>query len=726
MNVREAIEALSAGNAPPSLHQVVSAGERNLVLVPTRAEVWLDGACIARLSRSHVGFRLMLIVATCGEELDRAALFEAVWEGQRYRPSSDNTLRVALSRLRKELGESLSIEGTQNRGLRLEPPVSVWVHQVDRGLQRVQSDLIGRGELVEVVAQAILTHRLVTLLGPGGIGKTSVARAVVDSRPDQWSRVVQLQGCGTKEEALCALAEALDLAVRGPIEDRVYTCLEGRAGLLVLDEAEGVDLADIVTALGQIETLAVLVTSRVPLGVEGEHRLPVPSLSVEDGMKLFDRRADSAGRPPRPEEREEVRELVERLGAHPLSLELVAARASLMPPRRLLERLSVDLLQQGPASLRAVLDGSWALLGDSARVLLARCSLFHGGFELDAAEAIADLGPEAPWVVELLQELHDHGWVQVDETGRFHLLELVRAYARQMLEDAAAAQRGWGDWLVDAGRAWVDGLDGRDSRACLDRLVKEQANLLALVRIGDDDQQAWAGVIIFALAVLRGNVPEPLRLVQRAREADGRAAPHAFRRGRLRISCAQLLRVRGFPDEALEELAAPAPAELAVEFDRARGQALQALGRMRAAEETFRRGLDAAGDLRAKARAQEALGVFLITVERLAEAEDELARAGSNFARAGDARGQARTQVNQADVLLHQGRQGRAEEVSAQALSAARACGDQVVEAYALANLGLARLRLGRPDPEILAEALVIARAIGDKALAEGIETLGP
>ena len=65
-------------------------------------------------------------------------------------------------------------------------------------------------------------------------------------------------------------------------------------------------------------------------------------------------------------------------------------------------------------------------------------------------------------------------------------------------------------------------------------------------------------------------------------------------------------------------------------------------------------------------------------------------------------------------------------QILAQALSAARACGDQVVEAYALANLGLARLRLGRPDPEILAEALVIARAIGDKALAEGIETLSP
>jgi len=145
-----------------------------------------------------------------------------------------------------------------------------------------------------------------------------------------------------------------------------------------------------------------------------------------------------------------------------------------------------------------------------------------------------------------------------------------------------------------------------------------------------------------------------------------------------------------------------------------------------AAEEAFQRGLDGAEDQRARARAREALGVFLITVERLSEAEALLDGAGADFARVGDARGQARTQVNRADVLLHQGKVRRAEEIAEQALEAARGCGDQVVEAYALANLTLARLRLGRPDPETQAEALRIARAIGDKALVQGVSALSP
>jgi len=726
MSVRDAIDALAAGQAPPSLQLVVEGGERQLVLLPSRAEAWLDGHCIARLARSRVGFRLLLLVATRGVGLDRASLFEAVWEGQRYRRSSDNTLRVALSRLRKQLGSALTLDGSPNGGLHLDPAISVWVRRSASELTRVRSEVIGRSALVERVIGATQGEGVVILSGAGGIGKTTVARAAVEAQPERWSRFVQLGSCQSEGEVLCAVADALDLVVRGPAEAILGAALSARSGVLVLDEAEGQELGKILDLASACSELCLLITTRDPPVLRGAVRISVPTLSVDDGVRLFDRRADAAGHPPRPEERGLVRELVERLDAHPLALELAASRCAVLPPKRLLERLSIDLLNEGNTSLRAVLDASWALLDDSARAVLCRCAVFHGGFELEAAEAVADLGQDAPWVVDLLQRLHVLGWVQVDDRGRFHLPELVRRYALERDPAPASARSAWAEWLVDAGRSWVEGLDGRESARCLESLAREQANLVALIQTGEASGRAWAGTFVFALAILRGNVSDALELVQAARQADREAAPNAFRRGRLRFATAQLLRVRGFPAAALEELEGEAPEELQVEFDRARGQALQALGRPMAAEEAFQRGLDGAEDQRARARAREALGVFLITVERLSEAEALLDGAGADFARVGDARGQARTQVNRADVLLHQGKVRRAEEIAEQALEAARGCGDQVVEAYALANLTLARLRLGRPDPETQAEALRIARAIGDKALVQGVSALSP
>ncbi len=294
--------------------------------------------------------------------------------------------------------------------------------------------LIGRArELAELVELAG-SHRLITLTGPGGTGKTrlslALASELADRRPDgvAW---VSLSAVTDPQLVPAAVASAL-----GGVDD-VPTYLRDRAMLLLLDNFEQVIDAGAVVAelLAGAPGCAAIVTSRERLGIGGEQEYPVPPLSAAAAVELFTARARQVK--PEFEPGRDVDGICERLDRLPLALELAAPRVKLLSEQQLLSRLEqrLPLLAGGsrdqPArqsTMRATIAWSYDLLNASEQRLFTRLGVFSGSFEIEAAEEIcgADL--------DTLQSLLDKSLLRRTDDGRFFLLATTREYALEQLE----------------------------------------------------------------------------------------------------------------------------------------------------------------------------------------------------------------------------------------------------------------------------------------------------
>jgi predicted ATPase/class 3 adenylate cyclase len=302
--------------------------------------------------------------------------------------------------------------------------------------------------------------RLVTLVGPGGIGKTRLAVQVAETRQDRYrDGVVFVSLVGVvptrPEEAgdllVANLAGALGVSLAVP-RDRLELLadhLAARQLLLVLDNLEQLQHATqvVVKLLGRAPGLQVLATSRRRLGLGGEWLvevagLPYPPSEAGDpgeyaAVQLFEDRA----RLLRPglrsaEERQEVARICRLVAGVPLAIELAARWIRSATPAVIAEQLASGLellatsapeVERRHQSLRAVIDWSWQLLSDDERRVLARLSVLRGGFDLDAATVVADA------TLPLLGGLVDHSLVEVTEDGRYAIHELLRQYAEQRL-----------------------------------------------------------------------------------------------------------------------------------------------------------------------------------------------------------------------------------------------------------------------------------------------------
>ncbi|MFI5838295.1 ATP-binding protein [Catenuloplanes sp. NPDC051500] len=304
---------------------------------------------------------------------------------------------------------------------------------------------IGRRRDVTEIRRLLGESRLLSLVGPGGSGKTRLAREVCDDPDVVWVALAELDNPASVAPAV---ADALGLP-EGALVDR----LGRRAVLLVLDNCEHLIEACAELAgelLRGCPGLRVLTTSREPLAVAGEHVLWVEGLPGDESVQLFTDRArrvapaftvDAANA-------DAVVRLCRRLDGMPLALELAAARVRMLPPQRILDRLDdvfgllVTADRDVPArhaTLRAALDWSYDLLPGPERDLFARLAVFRGGFTLDAAEAVA--GPDA---LSLLARLADKSLVQAGTDGdseRYRLLEVVRQYADGLPRAADVAGR---------------------------------------------------------------------------------------------------------------------------------------------------------------------------------------------------------------------------------------------------------------------------------------------
>ncbi|MBD0842218.1 helix-turn-helix transcriptional regulator [Streptomyces sp. TRM68416] len=342
------------------------------------------------------------------------------------------------------------------------------------------TSFVGRADELDLIRAALGRSRLVTLVGPGGVGKSRTALRAAGLAAERFAdgvRLVELSALHDPELIPATLAGVLELPEQSGMSplDAVVEHLRDRRLLVVLDTCEHlVDacamLCDIL--LREAAGLSVLATSRQPLDVPGEHCVPIPPLPAEDAVDLFVQRAAAVtgNGTLTPADRERTLALADRLDGIPLALELAAVRLRAVPLTELVARLDrrFEVLTGGRRTalsrhqtLRTAIGWSHELCTPQERLLWARLSVFAGPFRLSTAEQVcadAELTPEQ--VVEALIGLVDKSVVQRigEDGGRYRLLDTIREYGADMLTRTGGAdavrRRHFAFYEELAGRFW--------------------------------------------------------------------------------------------------------------------------------------------------------------------------------------------------------------------------------------------------------------------------------
>jgi predicted ATPase/DNA-binding XRE family transcriptional regulator len=399
--------------------------------------------------------------------------------------------------------------------------------------------VLGRDTEIDTIAgllpNQVQDQRLVTLIGPGGVGKTRLALAVAErvaGQEREGAVFVPLSPIREPTDVLPTIAAHLGLRELGSrdVREVLVAHLRGRQLLLVLDNFEHVIGASTALAdlLATAPAVTALVTSRAPLRIRGEQVYPVPVLPAAAAAELFTTRARQATGPAAHARVPEViAAICAKLDHLPLAIELAAARTRLLTPDQLLDRLDhlLSTVVGGPRdaperhqTLRQTVAWSYQLLDPPARQLLRHLSVFAGGWTLPAAAALTGLAEGT--VLDLHQALLDNSLIVADGT-RFLLLDTIRAFAAEQLDQAGQAEAaldrhaGYFAELAAGAALWGTGQVAR-----LDHLAAEQDNLrAALRRLADrrrTDELADAAFGLWLLWVVRGQFADPLSWVDNA------------------------------------------------------------------------------------------------------------------------------------------------------------------------------------------------------------------
>ena len=437
-----------------------------------------------------------------------------------------------------------------------------------RALPVSTTSLIGRERAIDEVARLIGREgtRLVTLTGPGGIGKTRLALATGERLKDRFDAGVVFVPLAAVTQPVLVLAgigqaAGADLAGTTSLVDALAEQFSEGRWLLILDNLEQVieTAQDLGELLGRCPGLVILATSRTVLGLRAEREYPVPPLRLPDSsadvpveqlasspaVALFaDRaRAVSPGFAVTRENAEAIAEICRRLEGLPLAIELAAARTRLLDPEALLARLStsLDVLGQGAVdmperqrTLRATVEWSMGLLDDAERSLLETVAVFVDGWTIEAAAQVAGLDQDR--ALDLTEALARHSLIQVDSTPRgprSRMLETIREFVSDRLaarSDAAEIEHRHAEYFRVLTEQADRPLRGPGQNEWLDRMQAESGNLAAAVHwllAQDPTSLPHMFRALWPLWSLRDHLAEALPWVQRLLPAADSLDPQA-------------------------------------------------------------------------------------------------------------------------------------------------------------------------------------------------------
>jgi predicted ATPase len=635
---------------------------------------------------------------------------------------------------------------------------------------------IGRRRELSELRTLLAEHRLVTVLGPAGIGKTRLAvelgRALLPEYTGQggvWR--VDLSEARDVDGVHAAVGRTLGIGVNASREgaDTLGAALASRGKMLVVLDAADACVAPLGRALsewlGAAPDARWIVTSRTRLGIEGEALLDLGPLGVTalgggapDAVWLFVDRARAGRVDLVLDDRtsQDVLELVRRLDGVPLAIELAAARGRSLSPGQMLEQEAghFDLLgatahHSDPrhTTLRAAIDASWDLLETWQQHALAQLSVFAGGFDLGAAEAVLDLAAHGAYrALDVLEALRDRslltGTAAAEDGGRlrFSTFGSVREYARERLHQLGgreAAVLRHAHHYVDAGLAWAERHEDGHAREAIAWLTRETENLLAVHRRlllrGREGAELALGAALTLDPLLAAVGPGTLRLalLDAALSAADKEGVGAESRVRALEARSDAYRVLGRGPEAVAD--AQAALELATSSGSraALGRVLRGLAMLALVQGKIADGrglLERActidremRDRREEGRALGLLGSVAALEGRLDVAWSTLERAIAVHREMGDVRYEATNTGNLAVVAHDAGRLAEARVHCDRALALCREAGNRRLEAEVLGLQAAVAHEGDRLDEarDLYARALAMHREVGNRR-AEG------
>jgi len=469
----------------------------------------------------------------CGErpldERARALLMRTL-----YRAGRQADALRAFRDLRRQLRDDLGIEPSRAI-VELDEQILLQDRALDREPGPAPSNLpvfltgfIGREDDRATATDALGTHRLVTVTGPGGVGKTRLAVEVaagIGQRFPCGVWLVDLAAVASPDAVATAVASTLKITVDDPADalGSLTTSLHSASALIVLDNCEHVlrAAAEVASALLQAsETLVILATSRAPLAIAGEFCVPLSGLPISgepdglgDAEQLFLQRSESVtGSSDSLDAMRDVRSICEHLDGMPLALELAAARRNVLSNEEiaalLSRRFAVLVDQHQPRdihrSLEATVGWSWGMLGPDQQRAFADLGVFEGPFTMAAAAAVMDEAGDAVRAIGTIDELVAASLLTViDSDGqptRYRLLETLRTYARDRLRESDRWSTAVGRHdrhYLDVCRSSSDEFFGRGRDTATASIAAEVAEFIAVWQryIANDPQKvlplAW-------------------------------------------------------------------------------------------------------------------------------------------------------------------------------------------------------------------------------------------
>jgi predicted ATPase/DNA-binding SARP family transcriptional activator len=593
-------------------------------------------------------------------ERPRAQLMMALYRSGRPGDALElyrETRRLLVEELGMEPGQEL--RKLERAILQGDPGLDLPPEKGRSNLPMQPTPLIGRERELREVLNLLRANRLLTLTGPGGVGKTrlalqAAAEVVDDFRDGVW--FVSLAAVPDPELVVPAIASTIG------VKTDLSGFLRSKRLVLVLDNLEQLlpRVASRVAELLAAPGVKVLATSRERLALAAEQEYPVPTLTLEEAVSLFTARARQLRSSFGPDEHVEL--IAQRLDGLPLALELAAARVKVLTPRQIVERLgrSLDLLTIGTReaperqrTLRATIEWSYELLPEDERRLFARLAVFAGGFDLAAAGAVSQAK------LDTLHALVEKSLLGGSQEGRFLFLETIRAFALQRLEalpERERVQRAHAQFVAALGEqtqgtpipSWSRDADNFRAALAWARATQERELVVRLVTVAEEFALRPAEVVTLIEDALAEADVTPLPLVAAAREASGDAHVHM-----------------GDGTRARREYEAGLIAASRSDDDQHRIELLTRLGSVSHVD----------GDL-ATARERHEQALVLA-------------------ARAGDARCLRQVLFGLGDLAIDEGDVARAGELIEQSLALAREQGDLYAAAWALHDRGELALATG-------------------------------